>query len=385
MSALLNVTNLVVEYHGTRSCAPSTTSRCRSHPARFSPSSARADAASPAWPAPSSAWRSRAPAASATGGTRCRCSACAAGQAVHLDPDGVPGPQLLVEPARARRRSRSARASRRRSPAARPARCRRNGWSASACRPRWSRATPHELSGGQRQRVAIARALAARPDLLVADEPISALDASSQASVADMMRRLALDAGAGLLFISHDLAIVRLIADRTVVMYRGEIVESGVSDRIWDEPVHPYTQALLAAIPEPDGQGHAARRTGRRGAAVVAHAGADRARPGLSRRKAQEQSSGEAVGGSPTLCSCFFACMRAADAGATVFADPLRASRASLLLRRCAARSSQRAFTWARAACLFTWACQVPASAEASCPFTLARGSSRGTRPPPKP
>ncbi len=114
---------------------------------------------------------------------------------------------------------------------------------------------PYELSGGQRQRVAIARALAARPDLLVADEPISALDASSQASVADMMRRLALEAGAGLLFISHDLAIVRLIADRTVVMYRGKIVESGVSHRIWNDPVHPYTRALLSAIPEPDGKG----------------------------------------------------------------------------------------------------------------------------------
>ncbi|MEV8253890.1 ABC transporter ATP-binding protein [Rhodoglobus sp. NPDC076762] len=113
----------------------------------------------------------------------------------------------------------------------------------------------HELSGGQRQRVAIARALAARPDLLVADEPISALDASSQASVADMMRKLALDAGAGLLFISHDLAIVRLIADRTVVMYRGKIVESGVSDLIWNNPVHPYTRALISAIPEPDGKG----------------------------------------------------------------------------------------------------------------------------------
>ncbi|QYH36028.1 ABC transporter ATP-binding protein [Salinibacterium sp. M195] len=113
----------------------------------------------------------------------------------------------------------------------------------------------HELSGGQRQRVAIARALAARPDLLVADEPISALDASSQASVADMMRKLALDAGAGLLFISHDLAIVRLIADRTVVMYRGKIVESGVSDRIWNDPLHPYTRALISAIPEPDGKG----------------------------------------------------------------------------------------------------------------------------------
>jgi len=113
----------------------------------------------------------------------------------------------------------------------------------------------HELSGGQRQRVAIARALAARPDLLVADEPISALDASSQASVAGMMRKLALDAGAGLLFISHDLAIVRLIADRTVVMYRGKVVESGVSDLIWNDPVHPYTRALISAIPEPDGTG----------------------------------------------------------------------------------------------------------------------------------
>ena len=70
-----------------------------------------------------------------------------------------------------------------------------------------------------------------------------------------MMRKLALDAGAGLLFISHDLAIVRLIADRTVVMYRGKIVESGVSDRIWNDPVHPYTRALISAIPEPDGKG----------------------------------------------------------------------------------------------------------------------------------
>ncbi|MGV8876031.1 MAG: ABC transporter ATP-binding protein [Rhodoglobus sp.] len=113
----------------------------------------------------------------------------------------------------------------------------------------------HELSGGQRQRVAIARALAARPDLLVADEPISALDASSQAAVANMMRRLALEAGAGLLFISHDLAIVRLIADRTAVMYRGKIVESGVSDRIWNDPIHPYTRALISAIPEPNGAG----------------------------------------------------------------------------------------------------------------------------------
>ena len=114
---------------------------------------------------------------------------------------------------------------------------------------------PHEFSGGQRQRIAIARALAAKPGLLVADEPISALDASSQASVADLMRRLCQDAGAGLLFISHDLSVVRLIADRTVVMYRGRVAESGATERIWNDPLHPYTRALLSAIPQPDGLG----------------------------------------------------------------------------------------------------------------------------------
>jgi oligopeptide transport system ATP-binding protein len=114
---------------------------------------------------------------------------------------------------------------------------------------------PNSFSGGQRQRIAIARALAARPDLLVADEPISALDASSQAAVAEMMRVLAIDSGAGLLFISHDLAVVRLIADRTVVMYRGRIVESGVTEKVWNDPSHPYTRSLVAAIPKPDGRG----------------------------------------------------------------------------------------------------------------------------------
>jgi len=114
---------------------------------------------------------------------------------------------------------------------------------------------PHQFSGGQRQRIAIARALAARPDLLVADEPISALDASSQASVAAMMRRLCLDTGAGMLFISHDLSVVRIMADRVAVMYRGRIVESGPTAMVWSDPVHPYTKALLAAIPHPDGQG----------------------------------------------------------------------------------------------------------------------------------
>lgn len=114
---------------------------------------------------------------------------------------------------------------------------------------------PHQFSGGQKQRIAIARALAARPSLLVADEPISALDASTQTSVAGLMRDLVAEAGAGMLFISHDLAVVRRIADRTFVMFAGRVLESGSTERVWAAPQHPYTRALLAAIPEPDGAG----------------------------------------------------------------------------------------------------------------------------------
>ncbi len=114
---------------------------------------------------------------------------------------------------------------------------------------------PYQFSGGQKQRIAIARALAARPSLLVADEPISALDASTQTSVAGLMRDLVAESGAGMLFISHDLAVVRRIADRTFVMYSGRVLESGPTADLWAAPQHPYTQALLAAIPEPDGTG----------------------------------------------------------------------------------------------------------------------------------
>jgi len=114
---------------------------------------------------------------------------------------------------------------------------------------------PQEFSGGQRQRIAIARALAARPRLLVGDEPISALDASAQLQVATLMRSLAVESGAGLLFISHDLSVVRLIADRIAVMYLGRIVETGPTAEVWEDPRHPYTRALLAAVPQPDGAG----------------------------------------------------------------------------------------------------------------------------------
>ena len=113
----------------------------------------------------------------------------------------------------------------------------------------------HQFSGGQRQRIALARALAARPRVLVADEPISALDASAQAYVANMMVDICREEDIGLLMISHDLAVIRAIADRVMVMYLGGVVESGPTETVWDAPAHPYTRALIEAIPVPDGSG----------------------------------------------------------------------------------------------------------------------------------
>ena len=113
----------------------------------------------------------------------------------------------------------------------------------------------HSFSGGQRQRIAIARALAAGPKVLVGDEPIASLDAFLQARIARMMRDLAIDSGASMIFISHDLSIVRDIADRVAVMEAGRIVEVGSTEQIWNDPNHPYTRKLLTAIPKVDGKG----------------------------------------------------------------------------------------------------------------------------------
>ena len=126
--------------------------------------------------------------------------------------------------------------------------------------PRWINRYPHELSGGQNQRVGIARAMIVRPKMVVCDEAVSALDVSIQAQIVNLIKSLQAETGMALIFISHDLSVVRQLAHRVMVLYLGRVVETAASADLYGDPRHPYTRALLSAVPTPDPKQERARK-----------------------------------------------------------------------------------------------------------------------------